>query len=63
MPLPQFQNRISITINDDHNLRKESIDLLAYALWLQNHASLGTWFAFYRTELIWHKKFFGLLEL
>lgn len=55
MPLPQSQNRMSIIINDDHNLRKESIDLLAYALWLHNHASLETWFAFDRTGFIQHK--------
>lgn len=41
MPLPQSQNRMSIFINDDHNLRKESIDLLAYALKLHNQASPG----------------------
>jgi hypothetical protein len=55
MSLPQSQNRVSIIINDDHNLREKSIDLLAYALWLHNHASPETWFAFDRTGLIWHK--------
>lgn len=55
MPLPQSQNRTSIIINDDHNLRKESIDLLAYALKLHNQASLRGWYAFDRTGLIQHK--------
>lgn len=55
MPLPQSQNRMSIIINDDHNLRKVSIDLLAHALKLHNQASLGVRYAFDRTGLIQHK--------
>lgn len=55
MPLPQPQNRTSIIINDDHNPRKESIDLLAHALKLHHHTSLGVWYAFERTGLIQHK--------
>lgn len=55
MPLPQSQNRMSIIINDDHNVRKESIDLLAYALKLHNQDSLALWYAFHRTGLIQHK--------
>lgn len=55
MPLPQSQNRMSIIINDDHNGRKKSIDLLAYALKLHNQASLRVWYAPDRTGLIQHK--------
>lgn len=55
MPLPQSQNIMSIIINDDHNGRKESIDLLAYALKLHHQASLGVWYASDRTGLIQHK--------